>query len=806
MNQRLPARYVAATLALTTLILAACGGPEARKAEALEASQAYLAEGNLDKARIELRNALQIDPNDAEARYLSGVIAEQQDQIRQAAGHYRATLDIDASHTDARAGLAKIHVLAGLPNDAIRIVEEGLADAESKAALLAVRGAARAQLRESDLALADAEAAVADDPNHEEGIALLAGTLTNEQRRDEAIAVLEDGIKRLPDSTDLRLARALMAEEDKAYAVAQRLYQEVIELDANNPDRYLQLAAFYQRRGNIDDAEAALRRGLSVDVGDGADYENAVNRLVAFLERERGRDAAERELIELTEARNPAAKSGVVLGDFYKRVGDVDKAEQYYRDVAKKMPREPDGYDARVRLAALMFDRGERDSGLAMIEEVLEESPRNADALRIRAGLALIENRPDDAIIDFRVLARDDPEAIVNHYGLARAFLQKGDTALAEEAMRDAVRAEPNNLDARIQLAQYLSRAGRPDDAEELIRSVLVRDPENLVAYDTAFRIAFSKREWDQAESRALAMIAINSERPTGHYLLGLAKEAKGEIEAARTAYETALNRDDTAAEPLATWARMLVRNGELDTVLQKLEFLYASEPDDAVVANLYAETLIQAGDRLAARDVLEKAIAMSPEWWLPYRTLAGTYNESDIDTVVALLENGFDATSGASGIGIQLAVFYEDLGRYNDAIAIYEKMHAKDKTSGVIANNLAMLIANYKTDEASIQRAVELTQTFGATDNASFLNTFGWVRLKNGEAIAALPVLRKAADMSPESAIMRYHLGVALHETGQTEEAREALSQALDMQGSFPGADEARALLADINAGNGAG
>ena len=452
MTHRLRQRYVSVLLVITAAFtVAACGGPEARKAKALEASQAYLDEGNLDKARIELRNALQIDPNDANARYLSGLIAEQQDNIRQAAGHYRATLDIEAGHVDARANLARIHVLAGLPNEAIVIVEEGLEAAENKASLLAVRGAARAQLREADLALEDAEAALAADPSNEHAIALLAGALVNADRRDEAKKTLDDGIARLPETTDLRIARAILAEESDDAATAAALYRTVVELDPEDPGRHLQLAAFHQRQGDIDAAETALRQSLAV--GEDGD-ETAVNRLVAFLESERGEAAAEAELIALTEAGNPAVKSGVILGDYYRGKGQLDKATSWYEKVAAAKPRQPDGYEARVRLAAAAFDSGDRDKGVELVEKVLEENPRNADALRIRAGLALIENRPDDAIVDFRVLVRDDPESIVNHYGLARAFLQKGDFALAEEAMREAVRAEPNNLDARIQLAR----------------------------------------------------------------------------------------------------------------------------------------------------------------------------------------------------------------------------------------------------------------------------------------------------------------------------------------------------------------
>ena len=80
--------------------------------------------------------------------------------------------------------------------------------------------------------------------------------------------------------------------------------------------------------------------------------------------------------------------------------------------------------------------------------------------------------------------------------------------------------------------------------------------------------------------------------------------------------------------------------------------------------------------------------------------------------------------------------------------------MYTADRdVEGIVANNLAMLIANLQDadDEPSLARAIELTQSFGSNgQRLRFLNTFGWVRLKNGEAIAALPVLQKAAEMDP--------------------------------------------------------
>ena len=62
--------------------LVACGGAEERKAAYLEKAQQSLDAGDLDKARIELKNVLQIDPKDAQAWFKLGTIFERKQEFR----------------------------------------------------------------------------------------------------------------------------------------------------------------------------------------------------------------------------------------------------------------------------------------------------------------------------------------------------------------------------------------------------------------------------------------------------------------------------------------------------------------------------------------------------------------------------------------------------------------------------------------------------------------------------------------------------------------------------------------------------
>src|SRR5580692_12429255 len=97
-------------LLVVTLLVAGCGGAESRKAKHLEKGQTFLAAGNLEKARVEFRNALQIQPTDSEARYENGVVAEKLGNFREAAQFYQGAIDVNADNVPARVGLGRVYL------------------------------------------------------------------------------------------------------------------------------------------------------------------------------------------------------------------------------------------------------------------------------------------------------------------------------------------------------------------------------------------------------------------------------------------------------------------------------------------------------------------------------------------------------------------------------------------------------------------------------------------------------------------------------------------------------------------------
>ena len=81
-----------ALVLLGASLLNACGSAQSRKARYIAHGKEYFAAANYDKARVEFRNAAQIDPKDAEVRLLLGEVSEKLGNRRDAFGQYSAAV------------------------------------------------------------------------------------------------------------------------------------------------------------------------------------------------------------------------------------------------------------------------------------------------------------------------------------------------------------------------------------------------------------------------------------------------------------------------------------------------------------------------------------------------------------------------------------------------------------------------------------------------------------------------------------------------------------------------------------------
>jgi Flp pilus assembly protein TadD len=138
-------------------------------------------------------------------------------------------------------------------------------------------------------------------------------------------------------------------------------------------------------------------------------------------------------------------------------------------------------------------------------------------------------------------------------------------------------------------------------------------------------------------------------------------------------------------------------------------------------------------------------------------------------------------------------AIFLDQEGQTDQAIAEYERVLAAGRPDAVMSNNLAMLYL-HKGDpraETLARQAYRLAPTNGA-----IADTLGWILVKKGSQDEGLRVLREAVTHAPEEPEIQLHLAEALARAGEAAEARVILQKLLAGEREFAGRQRAQELL----------
>ncbi len=778
---------------LAALAMAGCGGAEARKTRHLEKGQAFFAQKNFEKARVEFRNALQIAPNDSESRYENGVVDEKLGNPREAAQFYQGAIDSNADNVAARAALGRLYVFGGAPERALETIKPALVIHPDDARLLTVRAAARVQLKDPDGALEDAERAVKISPDNEDAVAVLAGIYKAKEQPDKAQAVLEAAIKQIPNTVDLRLALAQLYASLNQEAKVEALLMDLVRLNPKETAHRLRLAQFYARLNHLDDAERVLREGIKVSPDD----RDLKISLVDFLAARRSRDFAAKELALMIASNPKDYDLQLAQAQFYDQGKEYPKAEAAYRAIIDAAELDPPGITARNRLALLKIRSGDIAAAEKLLAEVLKKNPRDNDALVMRGNLSLAQKDPKAAIADLRSVLRDQPNAIGVMRTLARAHLANGEAALAEETMRRAVDANPRDADARLDLAQLLMELGKPQQAKPVIDALVKQQPDNMTALETQFKVAIATGDKADALAAANAMVATHPKTALGYFQQGQVAESEQRLDDAVRLYSTALDLQPEASESLEALTRVLVKLKRTPEALKRLDALAAQYPKVPVALNVKGAVLLNEQRAADAEVAFKAAIEREPKWWVPYRGLAQAQAaEKDSPAAVATLRAAIGTVQQPLPLQLELAALDERLGKPDDAIQVFEDELRKNPQSDAAANNLAMLLITYKKDPQSLDRAKTLSARFANSSNPALLDTYGWVLYKHGEAAAALAALQTVVSKTPDSPVSLYHLGMAQASAGQDAAARDSLARSLNSGKSFSGKDEAKATL----------
>jgi Flp pilus assembly protein TadD len=265
----------------------------------------------------------------------------------------------------------------------------------------------------------------------------------------------------------LRRAASLQQTGDLEGAV--KAYREAIVLDPQSVEARSNLGVALAALGRYEEAKEAYREALRQAPGDPR------IRLNLALAHYKSADvlAAAAELQSLHHEQPGELRTTLLLADCRLRLGEYEAVEVLLRPVELA---QPDNRAVLYMLGMALIRNGKAEEGQLRVERLMRGGD-TAEAQYLLGAASFLSGEYPRALQDFSKALALNPRlpSLRSYYG--RALLFTGDADGAEQALREAVAADPNDYDANYFLASILATRQRTAEARPLAAHALELRP-----------------------------------------------------------------------------------------------------------------------------------------------------------------------------------------------------------------------------------------------------------------------------------------------------------------------------------------
>lgn len=802
--------------------------------------------------------ALASGPDRAALLVVQGRAHGSLDDLEQAEAAFRAALNDDRSNIDAHIGLGRTALRQNALERAATILADAAALAPDNPAVIQFKGDlayTQGDFEAAAIAFVTLVNANPDDPFHR---AHLVQVLMADSKTQQALAHLDTILDDFPNYPLANYMRAVIAYEADDYRLA-KLHSErsLAALPDHRPSQLIAGAASFAE-GQLEQARSYLREFLAavpehqqarrllgqvqLQLGEPAEAMATLTPLVddgagdaqlltiigsaALQARDLQAGRTYFERLTLVEPGSAAAQAQlgliqVALGDVeagidaLSRAVDSDpmldraqvalilahlrgreftKALEAAERLQVQLPNDTAGY-ILGGIAHLGLD--DEAAARTAFERALEISPGVPDAT---ANLVNLELRSGNVEVARRLLLdvlEHHPDDLATLIRLADVEQRLGDTAAAQGRLEQAVEAHPGVIAPRIGLAQIHLRAGRTQAALDITEDQLIAHPRELALLEIVGRAQMELRRFADAVTTFQQLVANAGDAAQAHYLLALSLGGQLDRRRSRESLESALALDPTHFAAKRSLAILLSQEGELAAADKLVAELREVAPQD--LGLLQMAGVLALGQRRfgVAVEVYSSLMVLQPAAGTAVSLAIALEQANELERAERTLLSWLDLNQGDQVVGLALANFYLGQSRLADAAVAYKTLLAGAPDNVTVLNNLAWVMLQEGDAAAALkhgERALAL-----ATNEPRVMDTVATILLALDEADRALRLLRRAAELEPESSDIRTHLAQALVADGDSAGARVILTELLDGDALFDERPLAEALLGEL-------
>ncbi|NMM15522.1 MAG: PEP-CTERM system TPR-repeat protein PrsT [Rhodoferax sp.] len=634
MNSKKANTRVALSALLLSLLFVACGEkPDAM----LISAKDYLAKNDNKSAVIQIKNVLQSNPDQPEARYLLGSALLNSGDPVGAETELRKALDLKQPQDMVVPQLAKALLAQG---HAKKLIDElariELSQPSAKASLQMSLTSAYAMQGKPELSQTALNAALQAEPGNASALITQARQKAGLRDFDGAMAITESVIAKSPASYEAwKLKGDILLYAKNLPNDALAAYRKTIEIKPDYLAGHAAAITLLMQQGNLAEADKQI----------GKLKKSAPNHpQTLYLEAQSAFQKKEfklaRELVQQVLKAAPSNVLGLQLAGVVEfQLNSLPQAEIY---LSQAMQAAPDLILARRALVLTHLRLGQPAKAMASLLPGLSRATVDPELLSV-AG---------------------------------EVYLQNGDAKKAEEYFTKAAQQNPKDAGKQTALALSHLMSGSSDTAFEELQGIAGSDA-GTTADMALISVNLRRQDFDKALKAIDGLEKKQPDKPLAAQLRGRTLLAKKDIAGARKNFERALAIDPSYFPAVASLAGLDMADNKPDEAKKRFEAVLTREPKNSQALLALAELAARSGaGKEEVSKLIGKAVSASPTDVLPHLLLIDfNLRNQDVKAASSAAQNALAALPGSPELLDALGRTQQASGDYNQAIASYNKL-----------------------------------------------------------------------------------------------------------------------------------
>jgi putative PEP-CTERM system TPR-repeat lipoprotein len=508
-------------------------------ASLLASAKQYIAKGDYNASIIQLKNVLQKDPKNAQARYLLGLSMLKNGDPGAAEIELKKAVESGLHSDEVKVALARAQLDKG---DAKKVITDfGSATLSSPNLQAELRGIvgmaelARGRKDDARKTFTEALALDASDATANLGMARIEAS---EKDFKQAMARVDGVLGSSPTDLDALMLKGTLLEAQGQSEAAEKAYRDAVQAAPHQVPPRLSLVALLVNSRLLDKASTEVDALEKIAPKDPRTYYAKALLLV----EQRKFAAAKEAILHVLKVAPTHIPSLLLAGTAAMETGAFPEAESYLRKAAYEAP---DAIAPKRLLAMTYLRMGKTDLALNQVKELLTKTDKDPNILTLAGEI----------------------------------YLANGDIAHAVQYYDEANSAAPGNPAIETRLAEARFAAGDRERAIKELEAISASHPDRFQADVALVSTYLAQRQPDKALDAVKTLEKKQPDNPLTYNLRGLALILKRDFPAARASFERALQLQANYMPAVINLANLDLRDKNTDAAKQRYEAVLKTEP-----------------------------------------------------------------------------------------------------------------------------------------------------------------------------------------------------------------------------------